>query len=115
MSQIIEYLKALDWVNNWFVYIITSALILWLGILTIKLSFNKLTYVVKKLLILSLILLVASLLSYVLFLIGLIQFDVLSLVGFGDISEAIQNFVSNLHEWFKNTFSLRSVFIKFLI
>ena len=115
MSQIFEYFKSLDWANNWAIYIITSALILWFGILTIKLVFNKLTYVIKKLLIISILAVIASILSYMFFLMGFIQFDVLSLIGFGEISEGIQQFLNNLHEWFTNTFSLGFINFRFLV
>lgn len=113
MIQILDYIKSLDWANNWFIYLITSALVLWLGILTIKLILNKLVYLIKKTFIIALILLVLSLLSYMTFLLGFIEFDVLSMVGLNVVSESIQQFFDGLHEWFKNTFSLASVFIRF--
>lgn len=114
MNQIFDYITSLDWANNWAIYLFTSALILWFGILTIKLILNKLVYVVKKAFIISLMLIVLSLISYMLFLMGFIDFDILSLVGFNEISLNIQEFINNLHEWFKNTFSLSATFIKFL-
>ena len=114
MDQIINYISALDWANNWLMYIIASILILWIAILTVKLIINKLIYIVKKTFILALILIVGSVLSYVLFLIGIINFDILTLIGLGNISILIQEFFTNLQEWFKNTFALTVNFIKFL-
>lgn len=113
MDQILEYIKTLDWANNWFIYIITSVLIVWFGALILKLILNKLGYVVKKLFIVSLILLVLSLLSYMMFLLGFIGFDILKVIGLGGVSESIQLFIENMSEWFKNIFSLGTVFIDF--
>lgn len=114
MSGIIDYITSLDWANNWLTYIFTVILVSWLGILTIKLIFNKLTYLIKKGFYLILILIVATIVSYALFLVGVIDFDILSLVGLSSISNSIQSFFENLHNWFKDTFALGLKVVKFL-
>ena len=114
MSGIMDYITSLDWANNWLTYIFTVILVSWLGILTIKLVFNKLAYLIKKGFYLILIMIVATIVSYVLFLAGVIDFDILSLVGLGGISDSIQSFFENLHSWFKETFALGVKVVKFL-
>ncbi len=105
MNQVFEYIRSLDWANNWAIYILSSALIIWFSIFTFKLLINKLTYLAKKLFFISVIAVILALLSYMFFLVGFIEFDVLSLVGLGGISTSIQEFLNGLHEWFKNIFS----------
>jgi len=106
MSQIFEYIKSLDWASNWVLYTFTSIMIVWLSLLTIKLLFNKLTYLVKKIIIISLMLLIGSILSYMLFLIGIIEFDILSLIGLSQASNSIQDFIIGIQEWFRNIFAI---------
>jgi hypothetical protein len=42
--------------------------------------------------------------SYTLFLAGVIDFDILSLIGSGDISQSIQDVLDSIIEWFSNVF-----------
>lgn len=114
MSGIIDYITSLDWANNWLTYLLSMILVVWLGIITIKLIFNKLTYLIKKGFYLILILIIATFVSYALFLAGVIDFDILSLIGFSDVSNSIRTFLENLHNWFKDTFALGVKVIKFL-
>ena len=102
MNQIIDYITELNWADNWIVYIITSALILVLAYLILKFLILK----VKQFGVLALIVLVLALISYALFTLGAIEFDILSIVGLTDVSDTIQSTVESLSEWVKNVFSL---------
>lgn len=109
MEQILDYITSLNWADNWISYLIAGGLIGFLGYLVIKLILNK----IKQLFILALIVASFSLLTYVLFLAGITQFDVLTLVGLGEISQAIQGFFTGVQDWFKDVFNL-GVAIKFI-
>jgi CHASE2 domain-containing sensor protein len=100
MNEVIDYITSLDWSQNWIAYLITVALTIVLGILVIKFLINK----VKQFFLLALIALVASIMSYTLFLAGVIDFDILSLIGSGDISQSIQDVLDSIIEWFSNVF-----------
>lgn len=110
MEQIMDYIQSLNWADNWIVYIITGILLIFLATLVIKFVINK----VKQLWLLALIVVVLTLISYMLFLLGAIDIDVLSLVGLGDVSTSIQGFIDTVVEWFKGVFSLNAAvrFIK---
>lgn len=110
MQQFFEWIKMLDWAQNWLIYFIAIILASFLVVLVVKLLLNK----IKQLFIMAMILTVLSLLSYMLFLAGIIEFDVLTLVGLGDISIAIQTFIENIISWFNDVFSIGTVvrFIK---
>lgn len=100
MNEVIDYITSLDWSQNWIAYLITVSLTILLGILVIKFLINK----VKQLFLLALITLVVSILSYSLFLAGVIEFDVLSLIGFGDLSQSIQDVIDSIINWFIEVF-----------
>ena len=101
MNQIIDYITGLDWADNWMVYIVTGVLLIWLGILLLKYLVNK----VKSFGILILIAIVLASISYMLFLAGVIDFDIISLIGFDAISDKIVSVIESISTWFKNVFS----------
>jgi hypothetical protein len=100
MSEIINYITSLDWSQNWIAYLITVGLTIVLGILVIKFIINK----VKQFFLLALITFVASLISYALFLSGVVDFDALSLIGLDDLSQYIQDVIQSIIDWFSNVF-----------
>ena len=106
MDQIFDFITSLDWANNWLTYILASLLIFWFVIITLKYIFNKFIYVIKKVFYLSLLIIIGSLISYTLFLSGVIEFDILSLVGLNDVSNSIVEFFKSISDWFKATFLL---------
>jgi hypothetical protein len=104
MNQITDFITSLDWASNWLTYILAATLIVWLGIITLKLIFNKIVYVIKRLYYLGLLIIIGSLVSYALFLAGIIEFDLLSLIGFSNVSNSVVEFVESVSNWFKDTF-----------
>jgi len=101
MNQIIDYITELNWADNWMIYIVTGVLLFWLGILLLKYLVNK----VKSFGILILIALVLGSLSYMAFLAGFIDFDIVSFIGFEAISDKIVSVIETIGTWFKNVFS----------
>lgn len=104
MNQITDFITSLDWANNWLTYILAATLIVWLGIITLKLIFNKIVFVIKRLYYLGLLIIIGSLVSYALFLAGIIEFDLLSLIGFSNVSNSVVEFIESVSNWFKDTF-----------
>lgn len=100
MNNVTDYITSLDWSQNWIAYLVTIALTIVLGILVFKFIINK----VKQFFLLALISLVASIISYTLFLSGVIDFDVLSLIGSGDLSQSIQDVINSIINWFIEVF-----------
>lgn len=114
MNQIIDYLTSLDWASNWALYILTATLIVWFAVLTIKLIIAKLVYLIKKTFFIGVLSIIAFVILYLAFLMGFISFDILTFIGFGEISTSIKEFLTNFQEWFINTFSLLTININLL-
>ena len=106
MEQVMNYIQSLNWADNWIIYIITGILLVFLATLVVKFIINK----IKQLWIIALIVVVLTLITYMLFLVGAIELDVLTLVGLSEVSDAIQNFITTISDWFKNVFSLTVAF-----
>lgn len=104
MNQISDFVTSLNWADNWLSYLLTATLVVWLTIFTIRLILNKIVYVVKRIFYLGLIAVIGSLLSYALFLAGIIELDLLSLIGFSDLSNSIVEFFESISNWFGDTF-----------
>jgi hypothetical protein len=104
MNQISDFVTSLNWADNWLSYLLTATLVVWLTIFTIRLILNKIVYVVKRIFYLGLIAVIGSLLSYALFLAGIIELDLLSLIGFSDLSNSIVQFFESISGWFRDTF-----------
>ena len=104
MNQISDFVTSLNWADNWLSYLLVATLVVWLTIFTIKLVLNKLVYIVKRIYYLAVIAVIGSLLSYALFLAGIIEFDIISLIGFSDLSNSIVEFFESISLWFKDTF-----------
>lgn len=104
MNQISDFVTSLNWADNWLSYLLTATLVVWLTIFTIRLILNKIVYVVKRIFYLGLIAVIGSLLSYALFLAGIIELDLLSLIGFNDLSNSIVEFFESISNWFGDTF-----------
>lgn len=102
MNNIIEYITSLNWADNWLVYAIAAFLIVVLAILVIKFIINK----IKQFWLLFVMAIIAAILSYLIHLTGAIEFDIIDLIGFPDVSVAIEDGVKAIVDWFADVFAL---------